>query len=392
MFTKPEYAYIAFDVFPSQKGAATHINHCLRALQGTFKTGILICLGNDDMPTFQFDKERNLYVYRWKEKVINFLERTQRFEKSVLDILQIPLCETIKLIHFRDIWGGIPALKTDLNCKTVFEVNAFSHIELPSRYPNISESVIQKIKNLEHYCITKCDTIITPSNVTKKFIKEHFKIESLKINVIPNGVKYYDLNTLEIKNNPSNPYILYFGALQKWQGIKILFKALKEIDDLDIRLLICASVPEKRTLIYHDLAENFGVNHKIDWLYELDKRTLATKIKNALFTVAPLSSCNRNIIQGCSPLKILESMAYATPVVASDIPVVSELINDNETGYLVPPDRPELLGRKIRILLESPKQLKKVGLNGKKEIEKKYLWDYQEDKMKNTYKALLLND
>jgi len=392
MITKPEYVYIAFDLFPSQKGAATHINHCLKALQNTFKTGLLICLGNDDMPVFQFDKERNLYVYRWKEKVVNFLERTQKFQASVLEILKIPLCQAIKLIHFRDIWGGIPALKTDLNCKTVFEVNAFSHIELPNRYPNISESVLQKIKNFEDYCITKCDVIITPSNVTKRFIKDHFKIKSLKINVIPNGVQYYDSNSLETKYDSPHPYILYFGALQKWQGIKTLLKALKEIDDLNIRLLICASVPEKRTLIYHDLAKSIDVYHKVDWLYELDKQLLASKIKNALLTVAPLSSCNRNIIQGCNPLKILESMAYATPVIASDIPVVRELISDHKTGYLVPSDRPELLGRKIRTLLEVPKELKKVGLNGKKEIEKKYLWDYQEHKMKNIYKTVLLHD
>ena len=132
--------YIAFDVFPSQKGAATHIDHCLKALQKTFKTGMLICLGNDQMPAFQFDKERNLYVYRWKEKVANFLERTQKFQTNVFDILQLPFCKTTKLIHFRDIWGGIPAIKANLNCKIVFEVNAFSHIELPNRYPNISEN------------------------------------------------------------------------------------------------------------------------------------------------------------------------------------------------------------------------------------------------------------
>ena len=82
-------------------------------------------------------------------------------------------------------------------------------------------------------------------------------------------------------------------------------------------------------------------------------------------------------------------MSYGIPVVASDIPVIRELIENNTTGFLVPPDRPEVLGRKIRTLLESPAQLKKVGMNGKKAIEKKYLWEYQEDKMKEVYKTLL---
>ncbi len=392
MISKPEYAYIAFDVFPSKKGAATHINHCLKALQNTFKTGLLICIGNDDMPVFQFDKERNLYVYRWKEKVLNFLERTQKFQANVSAFLQMPLCDTIKLIHFRDIWGGIPALNSNLNCKTVFEVNALSHIELPNRYPNISASVLQKTEKLEQYCIAKCDVIITPSQVTKQLIKTHFKAICSKINVIPNGVTYYPTTGLDSKKNTSQPYILYFGALQKWQGIKTLLKALKELDDLNTRLVICASVPKKRTETYQDFAVNIGVAHKIDWFYELEKQDLALKIKNAMLSVAPLTLCDRNIVQGCNPLKVLESMAYATPVIASNIPVVCELITDTKTGYLITPDRPELLGRKIRALLETPNQLKKIGLNGKKEIEKKYLWTYQEAKMTTIYKTLLPYD
>ena len=112
MTSKPEYIYIAFDLFPSQKGAATHINHCLKALENTYKSGLLICLGNDDMPVFQYDKERRLYVYRWKEKIVNFLERTQAFQKKVKELLVSDLCTEVKLIHFRDIWGGFPVINT----------------------------------------------------------------------------------------------------------------------------------------------------------------------------------------------------------------------------------------------------------------------------------------
>ncbi|MAQ75308.1 MAG: glycosyl transferase [Aquimarina sp.] len=389
MSPKPEYIYIAFDVFPSQKGAATHINHCLKALQNTFKAGLLICLGTDDMPGFQYDDERKLHVYRWKEKVANFLDRTEKFQVSVLEFLQSSFCEGVKLIHFRDIWGGIPVLKSKLKCKTVFEVNALMHIELSNRYPNISETVLDKIKYFEHHCITHCDAIITPSAVTKKFIIKNFTGDTDKISVIPNGVQFYDIATSVIKVHSPSPYILYFGALQNWQGLKILLKAFKELDDLNIRLRICSSVPEKRTLMFHELAKDIGVSHNIDWLYELDKYELAHQIKNAILSVAPLTTCNRNILQGCCPLKILESMSYGIPVVASDIPVVRELIQNNTTGFLIPPDRPELLGRKIRTLLESPALLKKVGMNGKKAIEKKYLWEYQEDKMKEVYKTLL---
>lgn len=384
MNPKPEYIYIAFDVFPSQKGAATHINHCLKALQNTFKTGLLICLGNDNMPAFQYDKERNLYVFRWKKKIVNFLKRTEQFQIKVNAILNLPICDNIKLVHFRDIWGGIPVIQNKKNYKTIFEVNAFQHIELPNRYPSVSAHVLEKIKMLEHFCITNSDAIITPSQVTQYFIISNYNTVNERVNVIPNGVTIHDAK----KESNHSPYLLYFGAVQKWQGIKTLFKALKELEDLEIRLLICASVPEKRTLIYHDLAQSIGVAHKIDWLYQLDKPTLAQKIINAQLSVAPLAACNRNTVQGCNPLKIIESLAYGTPVVASNLAVVREII-DSETGFLVSPDRPELLGRKIRAVLEQPKILKQVGNKGKQKIKKNYLWKYQETKMKSIYQNLL---
>jgi glycosyltransferase involved in cell wall biosynthesis len=389
MNPKPKFIYIAFDVFPSQKGAATHINHCLKALQNTFETGLLICLGTDEMPAFQYDDNRQLYVYRWKEKVVNFLERTQKFQKAVSKILQLPLCENVQLVHFRDIWGGIPVLQNKNNYKSVFEVNAFQHIELPNRYTMISASVLDKIKVQEQFCISQADAIITPSKITKAFIHKHFDNHKHNITVIPNGVSLYETRSFKEKNKRTSPYIIYFGALQKWQGIKTLFKAFKELEDLDLRLQICASVPEKRTIIFKELAINIGISHRVDWYYELDKQTLANHIKGAELSVAPLASCNRNIVQGCNPLKILESMSYATPVVASNIPVVRELIEHQVTGFLVLPDRPEHLGRMIRELLQKPELLKQVGNMAEQLIKKNYLWEDQELKMITVYKQLL---
>jgi len=85
-------------------------------------------------------------------------------------------------------------------------------------------------------------------------------------------------------------------------------------------------------------------------------------------------------------------MAYGTTVVASNIPVVRELIVDDVSGILVPPDRPELLGRKMRMLLEAPETLARIGKQAKAEIDKNYLWLYQEGKMKKVYQNLLNED
>lgn len=382
---KPAYIYIAFDLFPSQKGAATHINHCLKALQNTFDVGVLICLGNDDMPAVQFDKERNIFVYRFKEKVVNFLERTTKFKVFVAKIIALPVCEQIQLVHFRDIWGGIPVLASSKSFKTVFEVNSFASIELPSRYPKIPQNTLHKIAKLEQQCITESSAIITPSLITKNYIVSRFNISEAIITHIHNGVEIHPAT----KNKNVEKYILYFGALQKWQGIKTLFKAYKELVDLDLKLIICTSIPEKRVLPYQKLATQIGIEKYVEWQYELSKDKLAQVIINAQCTIAPLSACDRNLVQGCNPLKIIESMAYSVPVIASNLPVCSDIITDNVNGFLVPPDRPEILGRTIRTLISDSEKMRVLGNSAKKTIEDSYLWEYQESKMKTIYLQLL---
>jgi glycosyltransferase involved in cell wall biosynthesis len=57
-------------------------------------------------------------------------------------------------------------------------------------------------------------------------------------------------------------------------------------------------------------------------------------------------------MQGCCPLKIVESMACGTPVIASDLPAVRELISSGNDGMLVPPDSPRALAGALESLLE----------------------------------------
>jgi glycosyltransferase involved in cell wall biosynthesis len=57
----------------------------------------------------------------------------------------------------------------------------------------------------------------------------------------------------------------------------------------------------------------------------------------------PLTSADRNVVQGCCPLKLLEALSAGCPVIASDLPVVRELAANGEHLLTVPPDDPAAL-------------------------------------------------
>ena len=191
--------------------------------------------------------------------------------------------------------------------------------------------------------------------------------------MIPNGADLLDIPPLPFQA-PSR-YILYFGALQRWQGIETLLRAFARLVDIpDLYLVICASTRERTSRLHRKLAARLGIDERIIWRYELRNEELVPWGAHAALTVAPLSECARNLDQGCAPLKILESMALGVPVVASNLPVTREIMGDGVGGQLIRADRPSELARTIRLLLDSPEELRALGESGRRRIEEKFTW------------------
>ncbi len=379
----PHSLYSAFDVFPSRKGAAIHINQFSRALFEKTEGGLLYVLGGEKLPFYQC--ENDVEIVRFYAPVANYLERAIAFSNR-LNIL-IDECESsLKICHFRDIWSGIPILERKHKYKTIFEVNAFPSIELPFTY-NIAPETLLKIREQEKFCLKECDHIITPAHSIKDKVLS-FDISQEKITVIPNGA-IIPKPTQKPVDAPQR-YIIYFGALQAWQGVDVLLRAFARLADFrDLRLVICASHYSRRAKMLEKFAEKLNVNERVLWYYNLNEEQLAPWREHALLSVAPLTECSRNIEQGCAPLKILESMASGVAVVASDFPSVREIMTDNEHGRLIHPDRPGELARVIRVLLQYTEKLKEMGKRAKQKIEDEFLWKSSTDKLTVLYEKIL---
>jgi glycosyltransferase involved in cell wall biosynthesis len=375
---KEKGLFAAFDVYPSAKGAATHIYHSAAALLAYTNSALLYVLGNEKLPKWQ-EEENGLRIGRFLSDESNYLARSMAYAAALsAQIEEMPLLE---LAHFRDIWGGIAVLNTPAKAekkyKTVFEVNAFTSVELPYRY-ELTEGIIAKLWEIEQRCLEDCDAIICPSKVIAAAIIAR-GIAAEKITVISNGADLLDENNVQPRPI-SEDYIIYFGALQPWQGVDNLLRAFALLEDFeDLRLVIIASNRPNYTKKYRKLAAQLGLESRVIWAHQLGKEELQMWLRHALFSVAPLKDTPRNTAQGCSPLKIFESMAAGKTVVASDLPVVREIlgetINGENIAKLVRADRPTDLARAMRFLLDFPEAAKKMGENAKKHIENAYTWD-----------------
>ncbi|MBU1108546.1 MAG: glycosyltransferase [Candidatus Riflebacteria bacterium] len=383
----PKSLYAAFDTYPAPKGAAVHIREFAQTLFTHTGSGLLLVLGDENLPSWQI--EGGMQIRRLASDEPNYLKRAMQFGEFVYAHAEM-LRSDLQIAHFRDPWSGIPLLDVqDRRYKTVYEVNALPSIELPARYGAISSTTCNKIRLFEKRCWEEADWIVCPSQVIKNCLTE-LGANASKITVIPNGAKLIDPTQISLPADSPEQYLIYFGAVQSWQGVEVLFKAMTFLRDMpELKLVLCASGSKPRLKYLQKLAVRMGLEQQLIWHFKVSQTVVTEWLAGAAISIAPLVECSRNLIQGCCPIKIVESMAMGKPVIASDLPVVRELLEHNQTGWLIRPDRPAELARAIRILLAHPQERDRIGENARRKASTDLTWEASANTLKAIYSQLL---
>lgn len=142
--------------------------------------------------------------------------------------------------------------------------------------------------------------------------------------------------------------IVYTGAINEpWKGVDVLYESSEYFDDSYL-FLIVGGKPHYVVLFNenHPQRSNFIlVGHKphLDIPYYL---------RAADVVVLPNSQKSEISRVSTSPMKMFEYMASKTPIVASDLPSIREILSE-DNAVLVNPDDPSDLARGIKSVLEN---------------------------------------
>jgi glycosyltransferase involved in cell wall biosynthesis len=88
-------------------------------------------------------------------------------------------------------------------------------------------------------------------------------------------------------------------------------------------------------------------------------------------------------------LAAIEAMASATPVVASRLGGLAEVVVDGETGFLVAPGDSEELGARLEQLLAAPQLARRMGEAGRRVALQRFTWDACAGRCVAAYRRLL---
>jgi glycosyltransferase involved in cell wall biosynthesis len=221
---------------------------------------------------------------------------------------------------------------------------------------------------LDRRLVRWTDAVAVNSEAVKEFYA-HQGIPREKLHVIPNAVA------------PAEP-VTDRAALRKEMGVRESSFVLgfvgrlwpqKRVEDLivgadilciaewPIEVVIVGDGPRRTAL--QRFAENM---QKVGDVKFLGKRDDARRLM-AGFGALVLPSAFEGM-----PNVVLEAMAAGTPVVASRIAGMTEVVADGETGLLFEPKRPSDLARKVQRLLEEPELARRLAENAKRVVGEKF--------------------
>ena len=209
--------------------------------------------------------------------------------------------------------------------------------------------------------------IIAVSSYLREFIAAAEGIPKDKIVVIRHGL---DLNSSDANREgivcrelgipPTAPVAAIVARLTEQKGHTYLLQAFAEVIRTipDARLLIVGSGSLMTAL--QSLVNRLGLGSNVIFTgYRSDARALMSEVN-----LIVLSS----LWEGFG-LVLLEAMAAAKPVVATDVSAIQEVVEHKVTGLLVPPRDPQSLARAIIELLQDPHEAQRMGRAGRQRVE-----------------------
>lgn len=388
----PKILYTAFDIVPSPKGASTHILHNLRGLvNGGYDVHLIT--PNDGLLPPEDTIEGALVTRIPQDLGQNFLARAVHFGKSVL--AHLALHPDYDVVHYRNIWDGFHAAqnKRKFGYKTLFEVNGLPSIELKYHYPGLDLELLAKIKEQELATLHWSDAIICPSRVTRDYIAS-LGLNRKLVSVIPNGVSSSDFSASPLPSrNGREPTLLYIGTLADWQGLDVLIKALPKIlEQQTVRLHIIGRGRSRQRKMLAKQIRKLGLEEYVIVEPAVPHHEIPALIAGADICVAPLGLNDRNVTQGACPIKVLEYMAAGRPLLASNMPIVRELVREDVDGLLFSPNDPEDLARQAMALLNDFELSKRLAESASERALTRFTWHESQKKLLKVYEGLVIRN
>jgi starch synthase len=197
----------------------------------------------------------------------------------------------------------------------------------------------------------------------------------------------------------TKPYVLFVGRIARQKGIIHLVRAIRYLEP-DTQVVLCAGAPDTPEIANEMSQAVDAVRTERSHIVWINSKVPKSAVYQ-LYSHAAVFCCP-SIYEPFGIIN-LEAMACETPVVASAVGGIKEVVVDGETGFLVPieqmqespfePLDPDKFSRdlasKINVLMKDPGLRQRFGEAGRKRAVEKFSWAAIAHQTKQLYEELI---
>ena len=168
--------------------------------------------------------------------------------------------------------------------------------------------------------------------------------------------------------------LVYVGRLSGEKGVPILLESLKQLQkrNYDFHLTLLGDGEDRKKL--EQEVKQASLDQQITFGGFVDQETIATTLKDSDIFVLP------SFAEGI-PVALMEAMAIGTPVIATYVGGISELVIDGITGKVVYPSDPSSLADAIAFYMDNPEACKTIAKAAREKVVSEFEINAQVDKL-----------
>ncbi|MDO8142406.1 MAG: glycosyltransferase [Candidatus Brocadiales bacterium] len=182
--------------------------------------------------------------------------------------------------------------------------------------------------------------------------------------------------------------LLTIARLIEKKGVQYAVQAVAEALSKypNIEYSIAGDGPLKITL--EGLIERLNIGDNVKLLGWKQQEEIVELLKNADILIAP-SIVGENGDEEGIPVVLMEALAQGIPVLSTQHSGIPELVQNGESGFLVPERNTDALAGKLEILIKHPEMRLQMGRAGREYVERYYNIDKLNDKLSELFQLLL---
>ncbi|MBB6453302.1 hypothetical protein HNQ94_001750 [Salirhabdus euzebyi] len=306
--------------------------------------------------------------------------RLARMTKTLVELYRKAKRVDADMYHFHDPeLLPVGMLLKRQGKKVIYDVHEDVPRQILSKYwipKPFRKLVSNMIERYENKCARKFDSVITAT----PHIAERFQQVSNNVTVICNYPLVEEFANISVNRPIKGRNICYVGGISKVRGIEEMVTAIGKTDG---HLLLAGSFNNG------DLRDEVVKNPGWQQVKELGfinrekvQQTLSESVAG-LYIGHPITNYVHSL-----PIKIFEYMAAGIPVIASNFPLLKDIVEGNKCGFCVDPLDAEAIGSYIQWLFDHPEEAKKMGGRGRLAVFEKFNWQQESVKLQQLYEKL----